>query len=120
MTPWQTELLDNFNKAFNRHDVDGMMALMSEGCIFENTYPPPDGTKYQGQAAVRQFWEDFFQSSPQVHIDVEDTFVSDDRGVQTWTYRWVDEGRNAGHICGIDVFRFREDKIAEKLSYVKG
>ena len=36
-----------FNEAFNRHDVAGMMSLMSEDCIFENTSPAPDGTAYK-------------------------------------------------------------------------
>lgn len=29
-----------FHEAFNRHDVGGMMALMSNDCLFENTTPP--------------------------------------------------------------------------------
>ena len=28
-----------FNKAFDRHDVDGVMAAMTEDCVFENTCP---------------------------------------------------------------------------------
>jgi ketosteroid isomerase-like protein len=120
MSAWQTELLENFNIAFNLHDVDGMMALMTEDCIFENTDPPPAETKYHGVFAVREFWEQFFRASPQAHIEVEETFVGADWASQPWTCRWVDERGNAGHVRGVDVFRFREGKIAEKLSYVKG
>jgi ketosteroid isomerase-like protein len=29
----------DFNEAFNRHDVAGMMQLMTEDCVFENTSP---------------------------------------------------------------------------------
>jgi ketosteroid isomerase-like protein len=36
-------LVLDFNAAFNRHDVAGMMALMSDDCVFENTAPAPDG-----------------------------------------------------------------------------
>ena len=120
MSPWQTELLDDFNIAFNRHDVDGMMALMTEDCIFENTYPPPDGTRYLGKVAVREFWEEFFRTSQQAHIEIEETFIGTDWAAQPWTYRWVDERGNAGHVRGVDLFQFRKGKIAEKLSYVKG
>ena len=49
-----------FNEAFNRHDVAGMMQLMSDDCVFENTAPAPDGTVYSGKEAVTQFWQDFF------------------------------------------------------------
>jgi steroid delta-isomerase-like uncharacterized protein len=113
-------LLDRFNEAFNRHDAEGMMALMAEDCVFENTYPAPDGTRYQGQESVKVFWEEFFRSSPQARIVIEEMFVHDDRGVQLWTYHWVDEEGIPGHVRGVDVFRFQAGKIAEKLSYVKG
>jgi len=113
-------VLGQFNAAFNRHDVDALMALMTDDCVFENTYPAPDGTRYLGQAAVRAFWEAFFHSSPQAHFDFEELFVSGDRAVQRWIYRWMNAQGSAGHVRGVDVFRFREGKIVEKLSYVKG
>ena len=53
-----------FNEAFNRHDVAGMMKLMSEDCVFDNTDPAPDGTIYSGKEAVTQFWQEFFRESP--------------------------------------------------------
>jgi steroid delta-isomerase-like uncharacterized protein len=116
----ESVLLDRFNEAFNAHDPEAMMALMTEDCIFENTFPPPDGRRYQGQAAVKSFWEEFFESSPDAQIDIEEIFFCDDRGLQRWVYRWSDSRGAAGHIQGVDVFRFQDGKIAEKLSYVKG
>jgi hypothetical protein len=47
-------------------------------------------------------------------------FACGDRAVVGWTYRWVDENGKAGHIRGVDMFRVRDGKVAEKLSYVKG
>ncbi len=41
-----------FNLALNRGDLPGMRRLLSAGTIFENTYPPPDGGRFVGQAAV--------------------------------------------------------------------
>jgi ketosteroid isomerase-like protein len=58
------EVINKFNEAFNRHDVPAVMALMTQDCIFENTYPPPDGERFEGQETVRRFWEEFFRSSP--------------------------------------------------------
>jgi ketosteroid isomerase-like protein len=60
--------IDRFNDAFNRHDVDGVMALMTDDVIFENTSPPPDGERLEGQAAVRTFWETFFAGSPRATV----------------------------------------------------
>jgi ketosteroid isomerase-like protein len=64
-------VIERFNAAFNRHDVSAIMALMTDDCVFENTYPPPDGERYEGQQAVRAFWEKFFHSSPTAHFDFE-------------------------------------------------
>jgi ketosteroid isomerase-like protein len=111
--------INRFNEAFNRHDVDGVMGAMTADCVFESTYPPPDGTRYEGQSAVRQFWEDFFHSSPHAVFETEDLFVVGDRGVAIWVYHWEETNGERGHIRGVDVFRVRAGKVAEKLSYVK-
>ncbi len=108
-----------FNEACNAHDVDAIMDLMTEDCVFENTRPAPDGTRFEGQAAVRGFWEQFFRNSPQARFDVGDMFAAGDRCLVCWTYYWVKES-GPGHVRGVDVFRVRDGKVAEKLSYVKG
>lgn len=109
-----------FNEAFNRHDVAGMMALMSDDCVFENTGPAPDGAVYSGKEAVTRFWHDFFRQSPQAHIKVEDIFGFGERCVMLWRYDWVDAEGEKGHVRGVDIYRVREGGIREKLSYVKG
>jgi ketosteroid isomerase-like protein len=108
-----------FDEAFGRHDVEAVMAAMTDDCVFENTYPPPDGERHVGPAAVRAAWEDFFRSSPDAVFETEETFPSGDRCVVRWRYRWRNvEGE--GHVRGVDIFRVRDGKVAEKLSYVKG
>ncbi|MCE7980160.1 MAG: nuclear transport factor 2 family protein [Caldilinea sp. CFX5] len=112
--------IQRFNDAFNRHDVDGVMAAMTEDCVFENTSPPPDGERYVGQAAVRAFWEQFFAASPHAIFETADIFAAEDRCVVRWLYRWVAADGSRGHIRGVDVFRVRDGKVAEKFAYVKG
>lgn len=109
-----------FNDAFNRHDVAGMMKLMSDDCVFENTDPAPDGTTYSGREAVTQFWQGFFRESPNAHIDIEEIFGLGQRCIMRWRYSWVDGSGQAGHVRGVDVFKVTENLISEKFSYVKG
>ena len=109
-----------FNEAFSHHDVDGMMKLMSEDCVFENTAPAPDGTVYSGKEAVTQFWQDFFRVSPHAHIEIEEIFGLGERCIMRWRYEWEDESGTKGHVRGVDIFHVREGLISEKLSYVKG
>lgn len=105
----------DFNDAFNRHDVAGMMQLTSDNTVFENTHPSPDGTRYSGKQAVTKFWEDFFHDAPYAHIDIEEIFGFGNRCVMRWKYTWGD-----GHVRGVDVFKLKDGLIAEKLSFVKG
>jgi predicted SnoaL-like aldol condensation-catalyzing enzyme len=113
-------LIIAFNEAFNRHDVAGMMAMMSDDCVFENTDPAPDGTVYQGKAAVTQFWQEFFIQSPESHIEIEEALGFGNRVVMLWRYDWVDASGEKGHVRGVDIFRVQNGLICEKLSYVKG
>lgn len=115
-----TRLVLAFNEAFNRHDVAGMMQLMSDDCIFENTDPAPDGTVFSGRKAVTQFWQDFFRESPEAHIEIEEIFGMGERCIMRWKYSWVDAAGKKGHVRGVDIFRVRDELIREKLSYVKG
>jgi ketosteroid isomerase-like protein len=110
--------VDRFNDAFNRHDVDAVMAAMTADCVFENT-SPPFGDRHEGQAAVRKAWEEFFAASPSAHFDAEDVITTGDRCVVQWRYSWNDDG-NQGEIRGVDVMRVQNDKVAEKFAYVKG
>lgn len=112
--------IERFNDAFGRQDVDAVMAAMTDDCVFENTNPPPDGTRYEGQAAVRRAWQDFFASSPHAVFDTEEMFAAGDRCVVRWTYRWKESDGSDGHVRGVDLFRVRDGLVAEKLSYVKG
>ncbi|NIR45807.1 MAG: nuclear transport factor 2 family protein [Gemmatimonadetes bacterium] len=112
-------VVERFNDAFNRHDVDAVMQAMTEDCVFDSTRPPPDGELFQGQAAVRAFWESFFSQSPQARFETEEIFAAGDRCVVRWVYHWTKEGQT-GHVRGVDIFRLRDGKVAEKLSYVKG
>jgi ketosteroid isomerase-like protein len=109
------DVVSAFNDAFNRHDVSAVMALMTPDCVFEDTEPSPDGTRYEGQDAVRKRWEALFAASPNAVFTTEEMECWDDRAVVRWRYDW-----GSGHVRGIDLFRVRDGKVAEKFSYVKG
>jgi len=109
-----------FNKAFNRHDVAGMMQLMSDDCTFENYGPAPDGAVYAGKEAITRFWQDFFRESPQAHIEIEEIFGFGFRCVTRWRYDWVNGAGEKGHVRGVDIFKLKGGSICEQLSYVKG
>src|SRR5205807_6368518 len=71
------EAIKRFDAAFSRHDVYAIMAAMTDNCVFESTYPPPDGRRFEGQEAVRGAWEDLFRSSPDASFETEELFAVD-------------------------------------------
>ena len=51
------ELTKRFEASFNRHDVDALMADMTDDCVFEIVAPADKGGgRWEGQAAVRGVW----------------------------------------------------------------
>jgi len=113
------ELVRKADAAVNAHDVDGFLALMTDDIVWETT-TPPDGERFEGKAAVRAAGEGFFASSTDARFETEEVVALEDRAFVRWTYHWTDNTGTAGHVRGVDVYRFRDHKIAEICSYVKG
>lgn len=110
-------IVQRFQDAWNDHDLDGMAALMTNDSVFESTSPAPDGERVEGLSSVLAFWKRFFQDNPKALIHVEELFSVEDRATMRWRYQW---GSGPEHVRGVDVYRLRNGKISEKLSYVKG
>jgi len=106
--------VDAFGAAWAGHDLDAALGLVTDDCVFDATGPAPDGIRHEGRAAIRRAWEAIFSDTTS-SFEPEETFAAGDRVVQLWRYTW-----DGGHVRGVDVFRVRDDKVAEKLSYVKG
>ncbi len=109
--------VQRFGAAFDRRDVDAVMAAMTADCVFEATTPPA-GVRHEGQTQVRAAWTKFFAESGGGAFETEDQFSCGDRVVVRWRYTWA-PGEN-GFVRGVDIFRTRDGLVAEKLAYVKG
>jgi uncharacterized protein (TIGR03086 family) len=112
--------LARFSAAFGSGDVDAIMARMTDDCVFESTGPSPDGQRHDGQAAVRAAWEQFFSHTRDPKFTDEATFLSGDQACVRWRFTWTSDDGSEGHVRGVDVIRFRDGLVSEKLSYVKG
>ncbi len=109
-----SSVVDRFNDAWNRHDLDAALELITDDCVFEATGPAPDGARHTGKKSIAQAWAPIF-ADQQAHFEVEAAIVDAAYVVQQWTYRW-----GTGHVRGIDVIRLTDGRISAKLSYVKG
>lgn len=115
-----TSFLDAFADAFNRHDADAIMSMMTEDCVFESSAGPEVcGTRYAGQPAVRAGFEEVFAAFPDAQWERPRHFIAGDRGVSEWTFTGTRTDGIRVEVHGCDVFTFRGGKIAVKNSYRK-
>jgi ketosteroid isomerase-like protein len=82
------ELLESLLAAFNRHDVEDVMAFFTEDCVFEMPRgPDPWGRRLEGKAEVREGIEARFAGIPDIHYGKDRHWVCGDRGVSSLSRR---------------------------------
>ena len=114
------DVLERMADGFNNHDLDAIMSLFTDDCVFESPRgPDPWGRRFEGQAAVRDGLGARFTTIPDVHYGDGSHFVSGDRGASEWnlTGTTVEGVRLA--VRGCDLWTFRGDKIVLKDSFWK-
>jgi ketosteroid isomerase-like protein len=113
-------LLDAFADAWNRHDTDAILSMMTEDCIFEASRGPDvKGTVYSGLDGVRGGVDEVFATFPDAQWNGPRHFVAGDRGVSEWVFTATGPDGSRVEVQGCDVFTFRDGKIAVKNSYRK-
>jgi steroid delta-isomerase-like uncharacterized protein len=114
------EFLEAFGAAWNRHDVDAIMASMTDDCVFDiTTGPDVCGKRYEGRERVRQAVARVFSIWPDARFGDARHFVSGDRGVSEWVFTGTRTDGTRTEVNGCDVFTFRNGKIVHKDSYFK-
>jgi steroid delta-isomerase-like uncharacterized protein len=113
-------LLQTFADAWNRHDVDALMSMMTSDCVFEASGGNMvDGERHEGQRAVRAAYAAVFEQYPDAHWGNARHFVAGDRGVSEWTFTGTLKDGKRVEVTGCDLFTFRNGKIAIKNSFRK-
>ena len=106
--------------AFNRHDLDAIMAFFADDAVFESPRgPDPHGSRFEGKAAVREGMAARFIGIPDVHYGDDAHFVSGDRGASEWTLTGTTTDGQRLEVRGCDLWTFRDGKIVKKDSYWK-
>ena len=113
-------VLEHVLDGFNRHDVDAIMSLFADDCVFESPRgPDPWGRRLVGQAAVREGFTARFEGIPDVHYESEGDFVSGNRAVSEWTLTGTTVEGERLELRGCDLWTFRDDEIVCKNSFWK-
>jgi steroid delta-isomerase-like uncharacterized protein len=113
-------LLHRFADAWNRHDLEALMSMMTDDCVFEaSAGPDVDGQRSEGKQAVRVAYAAVFEGFHDAHWASARHFIAGNRGVSEWTFSGTQKDGTRVEVNGCDLFSFREGKIAIKNSYRK-
>jgi steroid delta-isomerase-like uncharacterized protein len=113
-------VLEEMTAAFNRHDLDTIMSLFTDDCVFESPRGGhPWGTRFVGKTEVRKGLAARFRGIPDVQYGDDRHFVSGDRGASEWTLTGTTTEGERLEVRGCDLWTFEGDRIARKDSYWK-
>ena len=112
--------LEQFAEAWNRHDIDALMSFMADDCVFHAAAGPDlRGRSFVGRAAVREGFQLAWQTFADAAWLDGDHFVCGDRGVSECTFAGTKADGTRIEARMVDVFTFRDGKIAVKNAFRK-
>jgi hypothetical protein len=109
-----------FLDAWNAHDVDSLMACMTDDCRFYAAAGSgPDGALAEGAGSVRAAYAAIFERFPDARWDDgAHRLAGDEMIISTWTFHGT-SAAGPVRVRGCDLLTLREDRIHIKDSYRK-
>ena len=112
--------IKEFMQVWNARDVDGIMRLMTEDCVFEPSFGPETwGDRYVGAAAVRAGVEKNFRDIPDIRWDEIRHVAYPEHAVVEWRTTGTPRAGKRFDVHGVDVLTLRDGRIVAKRSYRK-
>jgi taurine dehydrogenase small subunit len=108
----EEQLIERYFDAFNRHDIDGVMA-----CFHTDAVVGDSGTRAEGHDAVRLYYERQFAVVPDGRCDLQTCVGRDGRGVAESLFHGTTRDGNAVKAVGAEVIEFADGKIREIRDY---
>ena len=119
---WDGEkFVDRFNTVWNGHDVEGILAMMTEDVVFEASFgKDPWGSRVTGKKDLREFLQEMFERVPDIRWDEIRHYAAPEIAVVEWLTSGTPRGGTRFEVQGCDILALRDGKIAAKRSYRKG
>jgi steroid delta-isomerase-like uncharacterized protein len=108
------ELIAAYDEAWNRQDLDALCAFHADDIVFENHTA---GERADGAEAVRAHIGGIFERWPSLRFRSRRLYVADEFAVSEWTASATRPDGTQIEWDGVDVFPFRDGKIARKDVY---
>ena len=115
-----TRMLETIAAAFDRHDVEAIMAHFADDAVFEGPRgPEPWGTRFVGAEAIREAFAARFAGIPDARYRDDAHFVDGDRGASEWTLSGTTAEGLRIEVRGCDLWTFGDGRIVKKDSFWK-
>ncbi|MEC5293358.1 nuclear transport factor 2 family protein [Aurantimonas sp. C2-6-R+9] len=106
--------------AFNRHDIEAVMRVFADDCVFYTVGGPEVyGTRIEGAEAMANAFSGVWSTMPDAHWDHHSHFVQGDRAVSEWTFSGTNADGTKVEAQGADLFTLRGGKIIVKQAFRK-
>jgi ketosteroid isomerase-like protein len=106
--------------AFNRHDLDAILAFFAEDCVLETPRGrDPWGQRFVGKAQVRNGLASRFAGIPDVYYSEDRHWVCADRGVSEWLLTGTTTAGVRLRVRSCDLWEIRDGQVSRKDSYWK-
>jgi len=114
-------LLIEHTDAWNSHDVERLMGLFADDCVFEaSAGTEAHGQRFVGRDAVRGAFVAVLESMPDANWgDGRHFVIADDYGVSEWRLTGTRHDGSRADVHGCDFLTIRDDKIVRKNSFRK-
>jgi ketosteroid isomerase-like protein len=114
-------LLIDHTDAWNSHDIDRLMSLFADECVFEASGGPDFcGQRFAGRTEVRDAFAAVFDTMPDAKWgDGRHFVISDDYGVSEWRLTGTLPDGRLLDVLGCDFLTVRDNKIVRKNSFRK-
>lgn len=105
--------------AKNRHDVEGIVKLLNNECVVEDSSSMRNEEGYKGKEEIRKHFQALFSKRQNMQYHTEELVGFGHRCVLRYKSTWIDEKGNEVTERGVDIFREENETIIEILSYIK-
>lgn len=114
-------LLVEHTDAWNSHDIDRLIGLFSDDCVFDASGGPDFcGRRFSGLAEVRSAFVEVFEMMPDANWgDGRHFVIAEDYGVSEWRLTGTLPDGTRLDVLGCDFLTIRGDKIVRKNSLRK-
>jgi ketosteroid isomerase-like protein len=109
----EEQLIEDYVEAFNRHDVDSVVACFHDAAVLIDT----QGQQVKGIENVRRRYEDDFALFPDGHCDLRTVTGHDGCGVAETLFHGTMLNGGPVKAIGTEVMEFADGKIKEIRDY---